>query len=40
VLLIPGTRSVAHLEQNVAAARLELTAEDREALDAGAASVA
>jgi aryl-alcohol dehydrogenase-like predicted oxidoreductase len=33
MLPIPGTGSVAHLEQNVAAAALELTAEDFAALD-------
>ncbi|MCI3949461.1 MAG: aldo/keto reductase, partial [Acidimicrobiales bacterium] len=32
-LPIPGTSSVAHLEENVAAASLELSAEDVEALD-------
>ena len=32
VLLIPGTRSIQHLRDNVAAADLVLTAEDREAL--------
>jgi aryl-alcohol dehydrogenase-like predicted oxidoreductase len=34
VLPIPGTSSVAHLEQNVAAAALVLDAEDVEALGA------
>ncbi len=32
VLLIPGTRSVGHLEENLAAAELELDADDLEAL--------
>lgn len=36
VLPIPGTGSVAHLEENVAAARLALTDEERTALDAAA----
>ena len=34
VLLIPGTSSVAHLEENVAAAGIRLTEEDRAELDA------
>jgi aryl-alcohol dehydrogenase-like predicted oxidoreductase len=33
VLLIPGTSSVAHLEENLAAAELELDAEDMAALE-------
>jgi aryl-alcohol dehydrogenase-like predicted oxidoreductase len=33
ILLIPGTSSVAHLEQNIAAARITLDHEDRAALD-------
>ena len=37
VLLIPGTSSLRHLEQNVAAASLELTAEDVAELDTVAA---
>jgi aryl-alcohol dehydrogenase-like predicted oxidoreductase len=36
VLPIPGTGSVAHLEENVAAAGLELTDEERTALDGAA----
>jgi pyridoxine 4-dehydrogenase len=36
VLPIPGTGSVAHLEENVAAAGLELTDDERTALDAAA----
>ncbi len=36
VLPIPGTGSVAHLEENIAAAGLELTDEERTALDAAA----
>ena len=34
MLLIPGTSSVAHLEENVAASELELDAEDLAALEA------
>jgi aryl-alcohol dehydrogenase-like predicted oxidoreductase len=34
VLAIPGTGDVAHLEQNVAAAALELTGDDLKTLDA------
>ncbi|HEX5121410.1 MAG TPA: oxidoreductase [Pseudonocardiaceae bacterium] len=34
VLLIPGTSSIAHLEENVAAAAIRLTDEDRAELDA------
>jgi aryl-alcohol dehydrogenase-like predicted oxidoreductase len=34
ILLIPGTSSVAHLEENVAAAAIELVEEDLRALDA------
>lgn len=37
ILLIPGTSSVAHLEENVAAARLELDEEDLSVLDGVAA---
>jgi pyridoxine 4-dehydrogenase len=37
ILLIPGTASLAHLEENVAAADVELTPEDLAALDALAA---
>ena len=37
-LLIPGTTSVAHLEENVAAGELELDAEDMARLDAIAPS--
>jgi aryl-alcohol dehydrogenase-like predicted oxidoreductase len=33
LLLIPGTGSVAHLEENMAAAELELDAEDMAALE-------
>jgi pyridoxine 4-dehydrogenase len=33
ILLIPGTSSVAHLEENLAAANVELDAEDMTALD-------
>jgi pyridoxine 4-dehydrogenase len=33
ILLIPGTRSVAHLEENLGAARLELDAEDMAELE-------
>ena len=33
MLLIPGTRSVAHLEENVAATELELDDADLAALD-------
>ncbi|HLT62769.1 MAG TPA: oxidoreductase, partial [Microlunatus sp.] len=40
VLLIPGTASVAHLEQNVAAAGLTLTDQDRAELDAVGAPAA
>jgi aryl-alcohol dehydrogenase-like predicted oxidoreductase len=38
VLVIPGTGSVAHLEDNVAAAALELTADEVAAVAAAAAS--
>jgi pyridoxine 4-dehydrogenase len=38
VLLIPGTSSLDHLEENLAAADLELTEEDRQALNALATS--
>lgn len=34
ILLIPGTSSVAHLEENLAAADLELSADDVARLDA------
>lgn len=34
ILLIPGTASIAHLEQNVAAGAIELTDQDRAELDA------
>jgi len=34
VLLIPGTSSIAHLEDNLAAGRLELTGDDLAMLDA------
>jgi aryl-alcohol dehydrogenase-like predicted oxidoreductase len=34
ILLIPGTSSIAHLEQNVAAANIELSDQDRAELDA------
>jgi aryl-alcohol dehydrogenase-like predicted oxidoreductase len=34
ILLIPGTTSVAHLEENMAAGEVELSAEDLEALEA------
>jgi aryl-alcohol dehydrogenase-like predicted oxidoreductase len=34
ILLIPGTSSVAHLEENLAASRLKLDEEDLEVLDA------
>jgi aryl-alcohol dehydrogenase-like predicted oxidoreductase len=34
MLPIPGTSSVAHLEENMAAAKLTLTAEDWKRLDA------
>jgi len=34
VLLIPGTLNAAHLEQNVAAAQIELDAESMSTLDA------
>jgi pyridoxine 4-dehydrogenase len=37
MLPIPGTGSLAHLEENVAAAEIELSAEDMDALDALAA---
>ena len=37
MLPIPGTGSLAHLEENVAAAEIELSAEDTDALDALAA---
>jgi aryl-alcohol dehydrogenase-like predicted oxidoreductase len=33
ILLIPGTSSIGHLEENLAAADLALDAEDLEALD-------
>jgi pyridoxine 4-dehydrogenase len=33
MLLIPGTSSVAHLEENIAAAAIELDADDLAALD-------
>jgi aryl-alcohol dehydrogenase-like predicted oxidoreductase len=36
ILPIPGTSKIAHLEENVAAARLELTADDRAELEAAA----
>jgi aryl-alcohol dehydrogenase-like predicted oxidoreductase len=35
-LPIPGTSSVEHFEENIAAAQLELSAEEMEALEAGA----
>jgi aryl-alcohol dehydrogenase-like predicted oxidoreductase len=38
MLPIPGTSSVEHLEQNVAAAELELTAEELACLDAATGS--
>jgi pyridoxine 4-dehydrogenase len=38
ILLIPGTSSLAHLEENVAAGELALDAEDLATLDQGAAS--
>jgi pyridoxine 4-dehydrogenase len=34
MLPIPGTSSVAHLEENMAAAKLKLTAEDSKRVDA------
>jgi aryl-alcohol dehydrogenase-like predicted oxidoreductase len=34
VLLIPGTSSLAHLEENLAVAEIELDAESKSALDA------
>jgi aryl-alcohol dehydrogenase-like predicted oxidoreductase len=34
ILLIPGTSSVAHLEENLAAAHVELDADDLAALEA------
>jgi aryl-alcohol dehydrogenase-like predicted oxidoreductase len=34
ILLIPGTASVGHLEQNIAAAGIQLTEQDRVELDA------
>jgi aryl-alcohol dehydrogenase-like predicted oxidoreductase len=34
ILLIPGTSSIGHLEQNVAAERIVLTEQDRAELDA------
>jgi aryl-alcohol dehydrogenase-like predicted oxidoreductase len=34
MLVIPGTSSVGHLEENVSAARLALTAEETAALEA------
>jgi aryl-alcohol dehydrogenase-like predicted oxidoreductase len=37
MLPIPGTSRVAHLEQNVAAAAIELSGDERRALDAAAA---
>ena len=37
MLPIPGTGSVAHLEENVAAAGIELTDEERTALDGAVA---
>jgi aryl-alcohol dehydrogenase-like predicted oxidoreductase len=37
ILLIPGTSSMAHLEQNMAAAGIALDAEDLDALDRVAA---
>jgi aryl-alcohol dehydrogenase-like predicted oxidoreductase len=37
VVVIPGTTSIAHLEENVGAARLQLSAADVAALDAMAA---
>jgi pyridoxine 4-dehydrogenase len=40
ILLIPGTSSVAHLRQNIAAGKLELPADAVEALDRVAAPVA
>jgi aryl-alcohol dehydrogenase-like predicted oxidoreductase len=39
LLPIPGTSKVAHLEENVAAAQLQLTAEDWAEVEAAAASV-
>lgn len=39
VLLIPGTSSVRHLEENLAVAAIELDDETREQLDAVAAQV-
>jgi len=33
ILHIPGTRSINHLEENMQAAALQLTAEDMQALD-------
>jgi aryl-alcohol dehydrogenase-like predicted oxidoreductase len=38
ILLIPGTTSVAHLEENIAAARLQLSPEDMSELNAGCAA--
>jgi len=38
ILLIPGTSSVAHLEENVAAAAIELGEEELRALDAATAA--
>jgi aryl-alcohol dehydrogenase-like predicted oxidoreductase len=34
MLPIPGTSSIAHLEENVAAAKLKLTSEEWKAIDA------
>jgi aryl-alcohol dehydrogenase-like predicted oxidoreductase len=39
ILLIPGTSSIGHLEENVAAARVTLDADDRQALDESHARV-
>jgi pyridoxine 4-dehydrogenase len=36
MLPIPGTSSIAHLEENVAAAKLKLTSEEWKAIDASA----
>jgi len=38
IVSIPGTTKLERLEENLAAARLELTAEDLREIDAGAAS--
>jgi aryl-alcohol dehydrogenase-like predicted oxidoreductase len=35
IVLIPGTSSLAHLEQNIAASQLHLTEEDLAQLEAG-----